>query len=64
MTKSVAAEELAYLQGVWMERFGEPPAIIAEPEIMRRVLLSVLAKTDPRSPRTERSGGPEEGAGV
>jgi hypothetical protein len=64
MTKPAATEELAYLQGVWMERFGEPPAIVAEPEIMRRVLASVLAKADARSPRTERSGGPEEGAGV
>jgi hypothetical protein len=29
-----------------MERFGEPPPIIAEPEIMRRVLSQVLARSD------------------
>ena len=29
-----------------MERFGEPPPIVAEPEIMRRVLSQVLARSD------------------
>lgn len=41
-----AAQELAQLQAAWMERFGEPPPIVAEPEIMRRVLGQVLARSD------------------
>jgi hypothetical protein len=41
-----AANELAQLQAAWMERFGEPPPIVAEPEIMRRVLSQVLARSD------------------
>jgi hypothetical protein len=41
-----AAQELARLHAAWMERFGEPPPIIAEPEIMRRVLSQVLARSD------------------
>ena len=60
MSKAVA-DEAAYLQAVWLERFGEPPPIVAEPEIMRRVLARVLDRIDAESPRIVRSEGPEEG---
>jgi hypothetical protein len=40
-----AATELEQLHADWLERFGEPPPIIAEPEIMRRVLRQVLDKS-------------------
>jgi hypothetical protein len=30
--------EMGRLTQLWAERFGEPPPIIAEPELMRRVL--------------------------
>jgi hypothetical protein len=62
MTKA-AADELAHLQAVWLDRFGEPPPIIAEPEIMRRVMARVLGRIDAESPRTAGSGGLEEAVG-
>ena len=40
-----AATELEQLHADWLERFGEPPPIIAEPEIMRRVLRQVLERS-------------------
>lgn len=40
-----AAEELEQLHAAWLERFGEPPPIIAEPDIMRRVLSQVLERS-------------------
>lgn len=39
------AEELEQLHAAWLERFGEPPPIIAEPDIMRRVLSQVLERS-------------------
>jgi hypothetical protein len=60
MTKAVA-DEVAYLQALWLDRFGEPPPIVAEPEIMRRVMARVLARMDAESPRTAGSEGLEEG---
>jgi hypothetical protein len=59
MTKAVA-DEVAYLHAVWLDRFGEPPPIVAEPEIMRRVMARVLGRIDAESPRTEKSEGLEE----
>lgn len=49
MTEAAAAE-LAHLQAVWLARFGEPPPIVAEPEIMRRVMARVLERTGAESP--------------
>jgi hypothetical protein len=40
-----AADELAQLYAEWLDRFGEPPPIVAEPEIMRRVLRQVLERS-------------------
>lgn len=59
MTKAVA-DEVAYLQAVWLDRFGEPPPIVAEPEIMRRVLTRVLGRIDAEGPRTARATDLEE----
>ena len=39
------AQELEQLHAAWLDRFGEPPPIIAEPEIMRRVLRQVLERS-------------------
>ena len=58
-----ATEELAHLHAEWFDRFGEPPAIVAEPALMRRVMARVLARADAESPRTEGSGGLEEVGG-
>jgi hypothetical protein len=61
MTRA-AADELAHLQAEWFARFGEPPPIVAEPEIMRRVLARVLERSDAEGPRTEEGcGGLEDG---
>lgn len=45
MTKA-SADELARLHAEWFDRFGEPPPIVAEPEIMRRVMAQVLERAD------------------
>jgi hypothetical protein len=50
-----AANELEQLHAAWLDRFGEPPPIIAEPHIMRRVLSQVL---DRRHAGTPGAGAP------
>jgi hypothetical protein len=51
-----AARELEQLHAAWLERFGEPPPIIAEPEIMRRVLSQVLARSHEAAPNARTPG--------
>lgn len=55
-----AAEVLEQLHAAWLERFGEPPPIIAEPEIMRRVLSQVLKRSGEASWRPDAVARSEE----
>ncbi|HYD43750.1 MAG TPA: hypothetical protein VEA79_00645 [Phenylobacterium sp.] len=49
MTDPLTREQCDLIR-VWRERFGEPPAILAEPELIRAVLE---ACGGPASPREE-----------
>jgi hypothetical protein len=37
--------KLAMIERRWRERFGEPPALLTDPDLMLRVLRSVEADT-------------------
>jgi hypothetical protein len=55
------ADELALLQAAWLDRFGEPPPIVAEPAMMRRIMSRVIDRFDEENPRAGQPGGLEEG---
>jgi hypothetical protein len=42
-------EEVRLIAALWLERFGEPPAMLTDAELMWRVLRSV--SEDPAAPR-------------
>lgn len=47
-------EEIRLIAALWLERFGEPPAMLTDPELMWRVLRSMSEGRPEQGPATGR----------